>query len=318
MFNRYWREYPVFLQLVLLMLMTFTMISFSGYIGLMLTGRIYGVSLNDIQHLGTASSQNVVNAGRFIQLVSSLFTFLGTALLFAYLTHPRPAQYLGFNKPVKNGRFLLVLLAAIAFIPLAEQTGVWMRYINLGKEALAAQQQQDDTYKAFLHMNTPFGLLQALFIFAVLPAIGEELFFRGVVMRFAYKGTRRIGLAIFISAAIFAFAHATLFNFPSILIAGLLLGYIYYETGSIWFCILFHFLNNGLQVVLEYMSQHKMLPADMQDMTSFPLYIVVISLAITAAVVWLLKKQQTPLPADWGADFDKVEIAAIEEEKKNS
>lgn len=315
MFNRYWREYPVFLQLILLMLMVFIMMSFSSVIIIATADKLYQVSPKAIAGLGPNSDSNLINAGRFAQMIGNLLVFLVSAVLFANFTHPKPFSYLGFHRPEKSTRFIVVLIAAIAFIPLVEQISSWMQLIDFGKTVRATQQAQTETYKAFLRMNTPSAFLQVLFIMAVVPAIGEELLFRGIIMRFAYKATRNAGLSIFISAALFSYVHGTLYNFLPILLAGILLGYIYYITGSIWFSMLFHFINNGVQIAIAYCSQHGLLPAKLESMDSLPLYVIVLSVALIAAGIWILKKQKTPLPEDWGNDFSPAEIAAKEEQQ---
>lgn len=312
MLNRYWREYPIFLQLILLLLLVYILMSFSGVIILTVVGKVYHVAPKAITGLGPGSDSNAINAGRFAQLVGNLLTFMASALLFANFTHPKPFAYLGLNQPSRPVRFIIVALLALAFIPLAEQTGAWMHLVDLGKDVKAAQDVQDATYKAFLRMNTPSALLQVLFIMAVIPAIGEELLFRGVLMRYTYKSTRNIGLSVLVSAALFAFVHGTVFNFPSILLAGIILGYIYYITGSIWFSILFHFVNNGVQILTVYLAQHKMLPAQLGDMEQYPLYAVIIAAVVVAGCILLLRKQATPLPARWGEDFEREPIAENE------
>ena len=103
---RYWRHYPKFLQTILLMLLIFTLASFSFVIANFGINKIYGVTMEAIGGVGPNSSSRLIAATQFLQGITSLFTFLLSALLFAYLCHPKPTEYLGLQK-VRDARFLI-------------------------------------------------------------------------------------------------------------------------------------------------------------------------------------------------------------------
>jgi|GEM_PF-3528950 len=100
--------------------------------------------------------------------------------------------------------------------------------------------------------NTPISFVLNLFVMAVLPAILEELVFRGCVLRVL----RPYGdlYAIVISAVLFGLMHGNLRQIPFATIVGFVLGYLYVVTGNIWMPILVHFTNNAISVVSEYLS----------------------------------------------------------------
>lgn len=102
----------------------------------------------------------------------------------------------------------------------------------------------------------PFNNIGWLFaniaILALLPAISEELIYRGIIL----NGLRRFGAikAVFFSALIFAFAHGSLMQFFYQLILGIVLGFVLVKTGSLIASMVVHFLNNLIVVVLNYLS----------------------------------------------------------------
>ena len=100
-------------------------------------------------------------------------------------------------------------------------------------------------------------------VIALIPAVGEELTFRGVLQQ---SLTRKMNphVAIFLSAAIFSFIHFQFYGFLPRLFLGLLLGYMFYITGSLWTSILMHFLNNGTAVVLYYLNAKGTLDIDVE------------------------------------------------------
>lgn len=309
MFNKYWREYPFFLQLFLLVMMIFTLFSASTYIALTVPAMLTGVSLEDIANITKNSSPKVLNAARLQQLLFSLPYFAGVALLYAYASYPKPMKYLGFNKVQKASQVLIVAVLAIAAIPLIEQVLVWLKFIDLGESVKQMQDRTERTQEAMLTFKSPLMFIYTIFLFGVVPAVGEELFFRGLLMRFIHKRTGRIHFAVFLSATIFALFHGEPYSTFPILFMGMLLGYIYYFTGSIWLNILAHFLVNSVQVTLMYMSNNGMLSTNMNEMESLPWFVVVVALVVFCAFLYLLLKNKTPLPAGWSADYTQEEIA---------
>lgn len=84
----------------------------------------------------------------------------------------------------------------------------------------------------------------------VQPCIIEELAFRGVIL----SGLRRIldvREAVVVSALLFMFIHLAVLSFPHLFLIGLILGYLRVKTGSIYPCMLAHFLHNLLVVLAE-------------------------------------------------------------------
>jgi uncharacterized protein len=195
------------------MLMIFTLASFSTVIGSTAIRPLYGVELKDIAGLYSGSSKAVVAATQLLQGLSSLFTFLLSALLFAYLTHPQPMEYLGLRKPRNPSLLLLILLLFVAFVPLANQLSSWIQQVDLGKGARMQYARNEMMTRTLMRGTAPSDLALHLLLFALLPALGEEMLFRGVIMRFSYHNSRNIHFAVLFSSAIFALAHGSAYNF---------------------------------------------------------------------------------------------------------
>jgi sodium transport system permease protein len=105
--------------------------------------------------------------------------------------------------------------------------------------------------KAFAGLDAIIGeapILQLLLVFAVLPAICEELAFRGFIL----SGLRHLGSrwrAIIISSIFFGLTHFVLQQSLLAGMFGLVLGYIAVQTGSLFPCIAFHMVHNGLSLL---------------------------------------------------------------------
>lgn len=90
---------------------------------------------------------------------------------------------------------------------------------------------------------------------AIIPAIIEELLFRGVLQNLFNYATKNPHIAIWISAIIFGTIHMQFYGvFPRILL-GALFGYLYFWSGNLLIPMLAHFLNNGIGVTIYYLYQ---------------------------------------------------------------
>ncbi|MGL5346312.1 MAG: ABC transporter permease subunit/CPBP intramembrane protease [Peptostreptococcaceae bacterium] len=94
-----------------------------------------------------------------------------------------------------------------------------------------------------------------LLIVAVMPAICEEMLFRGFILTSFNKSKKYPQRAIFFSALLFGFMHIDFIRIVPTTILGIILAYSVYKSGSIFVAMIMHFLNNGVSVIVNYYSQ---------------------------------------------------------------
>jgi membrane protease YdiL (CAAX protease family) len=87
------------------------------------------------------------------------------------------------------------------------------------------------------------------FAVGLLAPVCEELVFRGAILRALLGWTSRHWVAIGISGLLFALIHANPAQMPHAFLAGVLLGWLYYRTGSVVPGIVFHWVNNSIAYV---------------------------------------------------------------------
>jgi len=207
-------------------------------------------------------------------------------------------QAIGFRKPA-NG-WLLLIGVALMFVslPLTNQLGTWNEKMNFGASFEALEdllQQMEDTAGDFtdrmLQVDTIWGLLLNLLVIALIPAIGEELTFRGVLQQALVKGCKNAHLGIFLATAIFSFIHLQFYGFLPRMFLGLLLGYMFYYSGSLWTSILMHFINNGTAVVVAYLEHKGLTEIDMEHFGSTSnIWLMIGSLILTVALIVMSSK----------------------------
>lgn len=296
------------IQLILLISILFFFFVFG--LGYGLVPRIMDVDLSELVKIDASTPVKVINAAFVLQVLFSISVFLLSSLLFAYFTHPRPAGYLGLRKPGKPVQWVLVLFLMVGAIPIILQIGNWMKLIDFGPEVAAQQKAYEASLETMLRMSGVGSFAKVLLIMAVLPAIGEELLFRGVFMRFAARRSRSVVFPILLSSVMFALVHNNIYGLPAIFLAGALLGTIYYLTGSLYLSILGHFLNNGLQVILLYIGSSG--SASVKGMIAndqLPPYVTVAGALVFAVSLYLLIRNRTPMPLSWADDYTEQELS---------
>jgi membrane protease YdiL (CAAX protease family) len=107
----------------------------------------------------------------------------------------------------------------------------------------------------FLKARSPVDLTVNIFIMAILPALGEELLFRGIFQPLFAGLTRNIHWGIIITALLFSFFHFEFYGFLPRFLLGILFGYLFIWTSSIWIPVLAHFVNNGIIVMYFFFIQ---------------------------------------------------------------
>lgn len=282
------------------LLFAFFLASFSFAIGL-----LFFVPLN------FALSNWSFHASNHWELVSgSIITFFvltSTAFIFSNLIGKEPKIFLKTKLPAWHATIFLVtytislVLASaplINFLDFLNENIPFPAALQALEQSLRATQAANKLFfDTILIMPRPFNLGLNLFFVALLPAIGEELFFRGIVQQLFQKISRNAGLGILLTAIIFSAAHQEFFGFLPRLALGLLLGYLFFQGKSIWFCILAHFLNNGIIVSLAYLYQHEYISTDLLANTkSFELsdyLFTLISLLLSGILVLLFRKKST-------------------------
>lgn len=308
MFKRYWRSYPLWLQFLLLILLTFTLLSLTqGIVIAILQAK--DLQPGFIEQLSKNSPRSLIDTAMLIQGVSSIGIFLLPPLLFAYLSHPKPGEYLGLRKPGRPIQWLLVCGIIAGAIPVLLAIAGLLANLNLGNDIRAAQKQQEEIYGAMLAMPSAGHFIKTLLVLAILPAICEEFFFRGLFLRFSRKSTSSMVIPILFTAAIFSFVHGTVYNFLPIFLAGVLLAVIYYLTGSLWCSILAHCVYNGSQIVIIFFAKSNPALKTMVESNTLPVPAVIIGAAIFGLSLFLLLKNKTPLPRYWAEDFTQEELS---------
>lgn len=131
-----------------------------------------------------------------------------------------------------------------------------------------------------------------ILIVAVVPAVAEELFFRGVLQQLIKEASKSSHLAVWMTAVLFSAFHFDITGFIPRVLLGALLGYVFLWSGNLLVSMTGHFINNAAQVVLVYLFQTGNISYDASGDEPTPFYITVIfTLAMIATIYFFYKKR---------------------------
>lgn len=146
-----------------------------------------------------------------------------------------------------------------------------------------------------------------LFIIAVLPGVGEELLFRGIIQRKIQTITGSGHAAVWIAAILFSATHFQFYGFVPRLLIGLLLGYYYLWSQNLLVPIFAHFVNNATTVTLMYLYNEGVIDLDVDQAGMTSWIGALVSLVLTIAVLWIFQRWLVPFrPASSRVHEDQI------------
>ena len=259
--------------LIFALLLVFGLI-FSGVLGLFVT------------MMGEGGMSNVTNM-QITQIISQVIGFLMPAVVYAMLVKEKPFNYLGFKK--LQTWSLLGIVAMFTVIPFLSTVTEWNESFVFPESMKALEEmlrgikdKSDEIVKMFIGQGS---LFSSLLIIAALAAISEELLFRSVIQQALIKLFKNAHIAIIVTAIIFSAFHGDIFGFIPRFILGLMLGYMFWMSGSIFPSMLMHFVNNATIVTLYYLNTRNYTDIDVEKFCSSDnVLVIIMSLIVTMAI----------------------------------
>jgi len=291
-------ENSAYLQLLMLLLYAALGLAIFLVLGMLVLFAVYGMELinnPDILRFGDIRYRPAL---QIVLAAQSLGLFLAPALFLALMERQKINTFYGFKVPRLNLIGITILIMLIS-MPFMEGIAVFNQKLSLPdflKGLEAWMRNSEDALKAttvmLLSMSGIKDLLINILLIALLPALAEELMFRGALQRIFARMFKNPHVAIWISAIIFSAIHMQFYGFLPRMFLGAGFGYLYWWSGSIWYAVLGHFLNNAYAVCVAFYMQQQHLPWTEESGTpQFAWYGHLISFVLTVAVFLYFKKQ---------------------------
>jgi len=274
---------------------------FSSLLGILLLMVIYGPdSVAAVSNPSLYSTPSVIASLKIIQIVNQAFGLLFPAVLFALFASRNPGKYLRFG----TRQWPVMMIASASLIVTAQPVIGWLGEMNARlvlPESLSgletwlenSEQQAARLTEAFLSTTTYTGLAVNVLMIGILPALAEEIVFRGVLQRLFGKLVGNMHWGIIISAIIFAGIHLQFYGFLPRFALGLVFGYLFLWTGNLWIPITAHFINNLLSVATEFLFRKGLIGIDSTELgNTGNIFLIVAAFIISGLLLfWFQRKR---------------------------
>lgn len=192
---------------------------------------------------------------KFMQIAQSIGVFVLPAFIFAYLVSSKPRQYLQLHHLPSLQSVGLVFMMLLVALPFVNVVGQWNSEMVLPswmggiEEWMRAQEDQAEVItKLFLDSKTTADLWINVLMIGIIPGIGEELLFRGVIQKLLKRITGNDHWAVWLTAILFSAIHLQFYGFIPRALLGAIFGYVLVYSRNLWLPMLVHFLNNTMAV----------------------------------------------------------------------
>ena len=262
---------------------------------------ILGIPVTSMNYILTQGESNlsVKNALLAAQASTAIISFIVLPLLITSTIW----KDLKVKWYTRNNDFLAICLAAILVTLISIPLIAYLTELNKDiidrlslSDALKAWISKSESdaeilTNALVLYGTSQQFIYGLVVVAVLPAIGEELLFRGIIQTHLAKNLKNFHVAIFLTGVLFSFIHFQFYGFLPRMFLGVLFGYIYYWSGSLLVPILMHFTNNAFSYIGVNLYHQKKINVDLDKTKDIPItYILFSALFFLILLVWIRKR----------------------------
>ncbi len=234
-----------------------------------------------------------INLLKTIQTVSAIFTFIVPSLLIGFLFSDNIYNFLSLNKSPKILYYVLSIAFMFSILPFMNLVIMWNSSIelpasmyNIEQSIIEMEESSARITKLMLTGSGSINLIISVFVMAIVPAIGEELMFRGVIQKHLISWTKKPHISIIISAIIFSAVHFQFYGFFPRFILGAFFGYLAYYSGSLFPAIFVHFFNNLMAVISYKIGEETIGNTKIEELgtSNSDLYLVIIGIIIAVFI----------------------------------
>ncbi|BAV09906.1 abortive infection protein [Filimonas lacunae] len=251
-------------------------------------------------HLSPDALTSSPGIARLSQCIGAFLTMGLPSLVFGYIVNNhKPAQYLRFTRRISGKQVFLVIVIVFAAVLLGGALARVNQQLPVPANWAQAFKKLEDNYNKDIMVIAGMRNIQdyivSLLLLAFLPAMMEEMLFRGCVQQVAVGLVRKPWLGILITGVLFSAIHISFYGFLPRLMLGMVLGYLYYYGNNIWLNIWAHFFNNAMALTSVYSLSRsgKLTPDSVNDSMNdtFPLYIGLLGLMVTVSLLIRFKTE---------------------------
>lgn len=227
------------------------------------------IDLTNISEIFNARSADY--ARRFFRTTAAIhqiFTFILPCFFFWWIIKRKEAaDYFNLRRIPLPKVLIFSFLFLILSLPFVSLSTWLNQLLPLPEWAKNVEIDTAKMISTLLSVDSPVEWILNLLVIAAIPAVGEELFFRGIVQTKLINYFRSPHLAIWLGAFFFSAFH---FQFEGLfprIVLGAVLGYLYYWSNNLWIPVILHFFNNAILVSAPYFAFSDQIPDATTDIT---------------------------------------------------
>jgi len=277
----------------------------------MVVGMIAAIPFFGVGSLMNSMSETSLNSPegisflKYFQVIQSIGLFVAPPFVIGWLYHGNISEYLKIDRSTKIQSYLLATISLLLVIPFINFLGAINSQMSLPGSLSGLEgwmKTMEDAAKVmiekFMEVESISGLIFNVFMIAVLPALGEELMFRGVVQRILTNWTKNHHWGIWITAFLFSAMHMQFYGFLPRMALGAMFGYLLVWTGTMWVPILAHFVNNLMGVLGYFLIGKGVISKDIEEWGTGTeqLPLVVFSILAVGALLFLIYRNEQAKP----------------------
>lgn len=296
------RHSPLVKLLALILIILFsTFITF--FISVLCAVPFYGTDILNILAGGMdLTDYEEINLMKFFQIVSQVGIFVLPSVIFAWLSYGEIEKSLALRKFPTYQTSILTAILVFMMLPGIHLLIQFNESLQLpdflqGIETWMQQKENDAMRltESFLNTTSLGGLAINMLMIGVLASVGEELLFRSVLIRLLIDWFKNKHIAVILSAIIFSAFHLQFYGFLPRFALGVVFGYLFIWSGSVWLPILAHFVNNASAVMVTFLAKKGYIVTNAEDFGAIDnLPLLFVSLILTLALlsgIFLREKQ---------------------------
>ena len=222
---------------------------------------IFGSDLTVLEKSTEALRNSDVGFLKYILIIQDISLFLVPSIIILVMMKPGSSTGLSELKIPHLKETGLVIILALCILPVTsftEQINAGMHlpeWLSGVEKWMVEKEDHANNIINQVMISPAFGtMILNLFIIAILPALAEEILFRGVLQKILYNLFKSGHVAIWVTAFIFSTIHFQFFGFIPRFILGLVFGYLFFWSGTLWLPVISHFVNNAVPVVVAYIQ----------------------------------------------------------------
>ena len=280
------RQIVAQLLVLLILVLIFSLIGQGvSYLILKLGGLDFGPSMFiDLDSVGKRQMT------RLALMSAHLISFFVAAVVFLYIFHRDDfGKFLQINGLPDTAFLFLSFFLLLVSYPIVGKLGELNMNLPLPDWMTSSADAAKELLEGILVMDGFAELFVSVVLIGALPAIGEELLYRGIVQTKLQKVLNNDHLGILCASLLFSLNHFQFDRFLPFAFLGLVLGYAYYYTRNLWVPVLLHFLNNSVQVFVIYHMADDFESIDFSEMPDIPNAFLFVSIFATMGLFFLLK-----------------------------